>query len=574
MTCLIPKNLVKCVMLVVLAGTTLILPAQDESKRSKQEKNYIRGKNLFFEAHQERLRDNLDESLKLFQESLKFIEDNDAAYFEIARIQDAMGKPREALESAARAQKLRPENFHYQTYLAQLYLKAGEPKEAIGIYEDLIRKNPNHIPLYLMLAGLYERQGDIKKAEECYIEAEKRAGFSFEISSQRISNYLKAGQFEKALRETQRLIDLYPEQLEFREMLVDIHLFAGDLKKAREAAESMLEIDDMNGRALIKMANISLQERNIRESIRYCEKAFALPEVEIDEKMGLMLVFFDITGISKDYLDDIYGLLELMIQAHPEDPKPYSMYGDFLKRDQNLEMAVEQFKQAVSLAPDKHLIWEEILIIQNQLGWPDSVLATAQQAVSYFPNRPGFYFFQGVAHIQLGKPEAAKAVLETGEMLILDNPGLQQQFYSALGDACHGMGEHKKSDNYYEKALELNPRDAYVLNNYSYYLSLRRKDLDKALEMSKRAVAIDPENASFLDTHGWVLFQLERYQDALKYIEESIRMSDGGNAEVLEHLGDVLYKLQRTNEAREAWKKALKAGANPDIVQPKIQEGL
>ena len=53
-------------------------------------------------------------------------------------------------------------------------------------------------------------------------------------------------------------------------------------------------------------------------------------------------------------------------------------------------------------------------------------------------------------------------------------------FYSLLGDTYHAIDEHEKSDLFYQKSLEKNPENHIVLNNYSYYLSLRKKELLKA----------------------------------------------------------------------------------------------
>ena len=44
--------------------------------------------------------------------------------------------------------------------------------------------------------------------------------------------------------------------------------------------------------------------------------------------------------------------------------------------------------------------------------------------------------------------------------------------------------EYESSDSLFELSLKINPSNPTVLNNYSYYLSLRGVDLEKAKEMS------------------------------------------------------------------------------------------
>ena len=75
----------------------------------------------------------------------------------------------------------------------------------------------------------------------------------------------------------------------------------------------------------------------------------------------------------------------------------------------------------------------------------------------------------------------------------------------------------------YDKALRLDPENAYVLNNYSYYLSLRKQNLEKAKQMSAYANKLEPNNDSFLDTYAWIMFQLGDYNAAKEAQEKAHR---------------------------------------------------
>ena len=64
--------------------------------------------------------------------------------------------------------------------------------------------------------------------------------------------------------------------------------------------------------------------------------------------------------------------------------------------------------------------------------------------------------------------------------MVIENPNLLSQFYASLGDAHYAKDELNKSDDAYNKSLEILPENTYVLNNYSYYLSLRKTRLQQA----------------------------------------------------------------------------------------------
>ncbi|QLH46987.1 MAG: hypothetical protein HWD58_15985 [Bacteroidota bacterium] len=66
-----------------------------------------------------------------------------------------------------------------------------------------------------------------------------------------------------------------------------------------------------------------------------------------------------------------------------------------------------------------------------------------------------------------------------------------------MGDVYHQLKQFDRSDSCFDAALMLNPKDASVLNNYAYYLSLRKDKLERAEKMSKESLRIQPNTQSF-----------------------------------------------------------------------------
>ncbi len=155
---------------------------------------------------------------------------------------------------------------------------------------------------------------------------------------------------------------------------------------------------------------------------------------------------------------------------------------------------------------------------------------------------------------------------------MVENKPLEGQFYANLGDAYYRDKQMEKSDSAYERALEINPNDTYVLNNYSYYLSLRNVDLDKAQAMSRKANELDPNNGNSQDTYAWILYASAKYVDAKEWIEKALQNGGEKNAVILEHYGDILFKLNEKNKALEYWIKAKEAGKGSDFLEKKINE--
>jgi tetratricopeptide (TPR) repeat protein len=166
----------------------------------------------------------------------------------------------------------------------------------------------------------------------------------------------------------------------------------------------------------------------------------------------------------------------------------------------------------------------------------------------------------------------AAKMMEDGVGFVVGNPNLMGEFYNYLGEIYYQMKDYKSSFNAYDKALSINPKNSLVLNNYAYYLALRKENLDKAAEMAKRAVNLDQKNSNNLDTYAWVLFQQGKYEEALKW--EKMALDNGGyeSGVVLEHYGDIFFKLGDVEKALKFWKMALTHDDHSKVLEKKIKD--
>jgi Tfp pilus assembly protein PilF len=161
-----------------------------------------------------------------------------------------------------------------------------------------------------------------------------------------------------------------------------------------------------------------------------------------------------------------------------------------------------------------------------------------------------------------------------GLEFVIENPPLLAQFYSSLGDTYHSTKQHQKSDSLYDLALNIEPENVQVLNNYSYYLSLRNHDIERAIEMSKKSNEISPNNASFQDTYAWILYQQKEYKEAKIWLQKAYE--NGGNLSpvITEHYGDVCFQLGDKEQALIFWQKAKSLGEGSKYLDKKITEKI
>ena len=159
-----------------------------------------------------------------------------------------------------------------------------------------------------------------------------------------------------------------------------------------------------------------------------------------------------------------------------------------------------------------------------------------------------------------------------GIEFIIDNDKLFLEFYSSLAASYHATKQYNLSDSLYEKVLEIDPENVIVLNNYSYYLSLRKVNLDKAKEMSFKCNNIEIDNGTYQDTYAWVLYQRKEFKEAKKWMLKSLNNGSDKSAVVVEHYGDILYQLGEIKEAIIQWKMAKRLGEGSKLLDKKIKD--
>jgi tetratricopeptide (TPR) repeat protein len=258
-----------------------------------------------------------------------------------------------------------------------------------------------------------------------------------------------------------------------------------------------------------------------------------------------------------------------MVKVHPSAPEAHGVYAAFLVKERRYEEAHLHFLMAARYDRNHIATWLGLMEVEARLQKFDSLEIHSATAMELFPSQPIPYFYNGVANKQMRYYKKAAQSFYDGVEFVYDDKNLMLDFYTNLGDVYAFMEEYEKSDKAYDDALKINPDYPYVLNNYAYYLSMRKEKLDKAEKLSKRANDLDRENAEYIDTYGWILFQLGKFKESEEWLARAIKMKPK-KAVFHEHYGDVLFKLGQADEALKSWKKANELGLETETLLKKI----
>ena len=271
--------------------------------------------------------------------------------------------------------------------------------------------------------------------------------------------------------------------------------------------------------------------------------------------------------------EQAYTLANLLMETHPNQVKPNAVYADILYTNNRFTEAKEQYLIVLEKDKTKSQVWSQVLFIQAEQNDFEGMLKTSEQALTYFSTDPLFYYFNGVANKWFKNYDLAINSLNMGVEFVLDNKMLLLEFYSSLADSYHVIKEHKLSDEYYEKSLVIDSNNVLVLNNYAYYLSLRKINLEKAKKMSYKCNELEKDNGTYQDTYAWILYELADYEQAKIWMQKSLANGSDMSAVVVEHYGDILYKLGNIEGAILEWKKAKNLGEASKFLDKKLEDG-
>lgn len=568
------KFWIALITVVLLSGCGVNSSVSKTSKSKKEavelsERERMELTRLFIDGNKSKILGDYGQAKKYFQEALAIDPNNGAVQFEMSKLYAEQGRYLESLQMGKSAYDSDPDNIWYAHFLAQLYAETGSFDKSVEIYKEIIKRQPEEYENYFNLANLLSAQGKHEDALEIFDTLEGMLGPNEEISMQRQLIYLDLNDFDRALEEVSSLIDANPDEIRYYGMKAEILQQMNRTDEARELYEIMLFENPENGLVLLALYEMSKAEGAKEKANDYLEKAFASRDLGIDVKVNILLNYLSGKAL-KDSPEFVISLAENLEKAHPNEAKAYAIQGDIFYNLNRVEDARAKFRQAIELDANRPPLWQQVLTINSQLDDFEAMQKESQEAVELFPMQPIFYLFKGVAHLQLKEIDEAIETLESGVALVIENPGLQAQFYSSLGDAYHEAEKHDKAFGAYDKALEIDDSNALVLNNYAYYLSLRGEQLEKAESMAKKANNLAPDTPSFQDTYGWVLYMRGNYRNALFWIEEALKSGAGNDPVVLEHHGDVLFALDRKADAVRSWQQAIDAGGDADSLLLKI----
>ncbi len=552
---------------------------KDTAKKPTQALNYEQDSvfgERFLKAVQQREKGNTDSALTLIDSCLQLNPNSAAAHFIRAEYHASQDRDTLALRDYEAAATLEPNNDTYQERVAQMYIGTGDFAKATEAYEKLYKGHRDRDDVLGILVQLYRQQKDYDKMLDAINRLEQIDGESDQLSLMRMNAYELKGDAKGAYTTLKGLADSHPNDPNFKLMLGNWLMQHKRQEEAFNIYTSVLKAEPNNAMAqscMYDYYNATGQDAQAKEMM---DKLLLGKETPSDTRIEFMRNAIQQNEKSGGDSTQITKLFKQVQQVVPRDTTVAQLKAAYYTLKKFPKDSIDNaLTQLLRLQPDN--AGARIQLIQDK--WPSqdwkAISLLSEPGMLYNPKELAFYFFTGLSRYYLKDDDGALDALKKGTAFINDqsNPDIVSDLYSIVGEIYHSKGLKQEAYAAYDSCLQYKPDNIGTLNNYAYFLSVDGANLEKAEQMSAKAIAAEPKNATYLDTYAWVLFKLGRYAEAKIYIDQTLKFSTDSTSDntLYDHAAEIYAKLGDYKSAASFCEQAIKHGGDAKALEKKIR---
>lgn len=516
-----------------------------------------------------------DAAFDLLQHSLAINPHDASALYELAQYYLYLKQPERAEAALEQSVAAAPDNYWFAQALSQIYLQQNEADKATALLEDMVERFSTRLdPLYSLLE-IYNRQEDYDRVLDVLNQIEQRTGKNEQLSLEKFRIYLRKGDNKRAFGEMENLVAEYPKDLRYRVVLGDVYLQNGKKDEARDIYQQVLAEEPDNAMAMYSLAGY--YEETGQDSLyqQQLDSLLLNRKVTTDVKSNVMRQLIIRNEQAGGDSLRIITLFDRIMQQDPDEPDLPMLYAQYLLSKGMNRQSLPVLKRVLDIDPTNTAARMTLLGEAVRQKDYKGIVNLCEAGIESNPDMLEFYYYLAFGYIQ--EDNRTDDVLSTCQKALAhvtpeSKKEVVSEFYAIMGDSYHTKGMTEQAFAAYDSALVYNPDNIVVLNNYAYYLSLERRDLDRAEEMSYRTVKAEPGNATYLDTYAWILFEKGNYAEARLYIDDAMKNGGGQSEDVVEHCGDIYYMTGDVDGALKYWKQALDMGCKSPKLKEKIEK--
>jgi tetratricopeptide (TPR) repeat protein len=162
-----------------------------------------------------------------------------------------------------------------------------------------------------------------------------------------------------------------------------------------------------------------------------------------------------------------------------------------------------------------------------------------KKAEQDFPGDWDLVLRQAILALTEGDTNAANEYIEKIISKCKDYSVTEANLSVVLGWVYSEAGIPDKAEEYYRKALYLEPENPDMMHKLAWFLINKDRNINEGLELINKELKLKPEEYLTLDAKGWGLYKLGKTEEALEYIQKAWDLKPIYRHEIFLHLEEV-----------------------------------
>jgi tetratricopeptide (TPR) repeat protein len=432
-----------------------------------------------------------------------------------AGILEALDRGAEAEPIYARVIEVHPQTHDAYVLLASLYAKRGANTLAVETLKKLVKRAPNEPIGHYYLGRFYESAGQLVEAQASYERTVKLSPESVPLQIDLVRVTIKNKKLDRAREICGEILETDPNNVAARRVLGQLLIGENKLDEALQHLQVLETVEDDASETRFKIAVIQIEKQNYPEAIRELNLLLAKNPDHSAARYYLASIYAG-SGRRREAVDELMKIAsgdEIFVKSR--------MFAGFILRQEGaLGEAERVVHGALEKEPENKSVLSYLILVMREAGRYEEAHQLLRRAVEQNPQDEKILFNHAVVLADLERKDEAVAVME--------------------------------------RVVEINPRYGDALNFIAYHFAERGIELERAENLSKRALETSPNDGYYLDTLGWIYFRQGRYPDAEEVLSRAVAMT-AGDVVIVEHYGDALVKNGKLVRAGEVYRSALES---------------
>jgi tetratricopeptide (TPR) repeat protein len=306
------------------------------------------------------------------------------------------------------------------------------------------------------------------------------------------------------------------------------------------------------------------------EAFQAYDKAIQIDPQNADAwvSKGHISSFLDKTDDARRKYEIALGIINQTLEENPQDANAWIEKGVVLSclgRDAEAinarENALEIYNGTLQKNPDDANAWETKALTLAGMGRWEEAIKAYDEVIELSPAKaPGAWMDKAMCYSEgLGMiNESIDAWVMAAELIPINDIENRSTIWSGMAKSLSDAGRYEEALQAYEKAIELNPKDAHGWPNWSgkaYALYVLGR-YNESIEACDTAIEMLPEHPDIWVLKGDSLYNLGRHEEALEAYDKALEFNPKEGAAWMGK-GRIFYDNGRYEEAVEAYDKVI-----------------